>query len=216
MPKTLLANDEMRDRALDVALDLMRGQGFEKVRLSKVAKAIGVSHAALYTYFADRAALLDDVIQRWLEEIDEQATKAAARDVQPETKLINWFLARYEDKRKRAKSDPELYRAYNFAVVEHKNSATRHWARMTAQLTSLMREAGLGEEREAMILLDAMQAYNHPALIAAQADKDRTEDIIRLLGLIVTGLKVEKSATAGAYSSSEADAGISGITTGGL
>ena len=52
--------------------------GVDKVRMSDVARDIGVTHAALYPHFADKAALLDAVTQTWLRSVDAAAAAAAA------------------------------------------------------------------------------------------------------------------------------------------
>lgn len=191
MPKTGLSPDELRTRALDEALSQTRKHGFEKVRLSSVAKALGLGHAALYPYFRNKEALFDAVVQRWLEEIDQKVTATLITEQIAEAKIVDWFAARYREKRVGAVADPELYRAYNLAVAADQTSAARHWSRIAAQLTTLVQEAGLGAEREVNLLLDAMQAYNHPALITSHAAIDRTEDLKQLLELIITGLKTK-------------------------
>lgn len=189
MPRTGLTPEEMRGKALDVALRLMREQGYEKVRLSGVARVIGVSHAALYAHFEDKEALLDGVTQRWLNEINAKSAEVLTRDGPAEVRLREWFRVRYDEKRRLARSDPEPWRAYDFATAARKGLAARHLADAKAQLMVLVREAGLGGEPEAAILLDAMQAFTHPTLIAAQAEVDRTEDLGRLLGLMIAGLE---------------------------
>ena len=70
MPKTGLTAAEIRDKALDVTIEQIRRYGFDKVRLVDIAKDLGVSHAALYTHFADRGALLDAVSERWLNALE--------------------------------------------------------------------------------------------------------------------------------------------------
>ena len=59
MPKTGLSAAEIRDKAIEVTVEQMRRHGFDRVRLVDIAKDLGVSHAALYSHFADRRALLD-------------------------------------------------------------------------------------------------------------------------------------------------------------
>lgn len=194
MPKTGLSSEQMRCKAVSVTLDMMREQGFEKVRLSNVARAIGISHAALYAHFKDKEALLDAVIQDWLEDIDKRAAAALTTTDDHEGKVVKWFLARYQEKRQRALTDPEMYRAYNLAAAGDKASAAHHFARMRAQLADLLNDAGLGNEKEAALLLDAMQAYNHPALIVARSDIDQTDNIRALLKIFFLGLKNKRDA----------------------
>ena len=82
MPRTAASPLQVRGTAIDITLAHIRHHGFEKVRLSEVAREMGLSHAALYAHFADKAALLDAVSERWLDEtraaLDAIAARAAA------------------------------------------------------------------------------------------------------------------------------------------
>ncbi len=53
MPRTGMTAQQIRAKAIDITLACMRKHGFEKVRLSDVAKDLGVSHPAHYAHFAD-------------------------------------------------------------------------------------------------------------------------------------------------------------------
>jgi AcrR family transcriptional regulator len=194
VPKTGLSPDDLREKALDVALEQMRVHGFEKVRLSAVARAMGVSHAALYAYFTDKEALLDGVTERWLAYLDQRTAAVLAAEDSAEAKLRNWFLLRYAEKRAKALSDPEPYRAYAHAASAEKAFFAGHLAQVLGQLTALLRQAGLGGEAEARLLYDAMIAFNHPAMIIAQARQDRTEDLKTMLDLMMAGLRAKPAA----------------------
>ena len=50
MPRTGLTADQIKERAVEAALVRMREVGFEKVRLTEIAKELGVSHAALRAF----------------------------------------------------------------------------------------------------------------------------------------------------------------------
>ena len=59
MPRTGLSPEKARQRAVEIAVARIRENGFVKLRLADVAREMGVSHAALYAHFRDKAALLD-------------------------------------------------------------------------------------------------------------------------------------------------------------
>ena len=61
MPRTGLTASEIKEKAIDLTIEKMRANGFDKVRLTDVAKSLGVSHAALYSHFKDKTALFDAV-----------------------------------------------------------------------------------------------------------------------------------------------------------
>ena len=74
MPRTGLTASEIRQKAIDATMARMREDGFDKVRLTDIARELGLSHAALYAHFADRTALLDAVSEQWLSAIDTSRT----------------------------------------------------------------------------------------------------------------------------------------------
>ncbi|MEO8240749.1 MAG: TetR/AcrR family transcriptional regulator [bacterium] len=189
MPKTGLSPDDLRDKALEVALQQIRVQGVEKVRLAGVAKAMGVSHAALYAYFTDKEALLDAATDRWLTHLEAVVEARLAEMTDPEARLKQWFVQRYVEKRARALADPEPYRAYSLAATTEKVFLRRHIAKMRARLTELLGEAGLGGVAQAQLLQDATQGFNHPALIIAGAAVDRSGDLIHLLDAMIAGIR---------------------------
>lgn len=60
MPRPKLSDqeiDQMRQRILDAAIDIVRNDGPEKLSIRAIADHLGVSHMVLYTYFASRDAI---------------------------------------------------------------------------------------------------------------------------------------------------------------
>lgn len=192
MPKTGLSPEQLRSRALDIALTQMREFGFKKVRLSNVAKEIGISHATLYDYFENKEALLDAVIQRWLVEIDIAVDLAVSNVSDPEMRLKTWFLVTYREKRSRALSDPEPYKAYDNASLGGKEFAQKHIRKLKNKIELLANEANLGSEFEAELMLLGMRNFLDPSIIAAQADMQQEEKLSALLDILIAGLKQAK------------------------
>lgn len=63
--------DEKRRAILDRSAELFAAHGYDRASMSMIAEACGVSKALLYHYYADKEALLFDVIQFHLEELIE-------------------------------------------------------------------------------------------------------------------------------------------------
>ena len=55
---------EMRERILDATIELARQEGLEGVSIRKIADRIGVSHMLLYSYFENRAAIIQALRER--------------------------------------------------------------------------------------------------------------------------------------------------------
>jgi len=116
---------------LDAALDVFAQKGYAAARLEDVAQAAGVSKAAIYLYFADKAALLRAVIADTRRESIEaaQSLLASAPGGAMETlaKVLSLVQARILETKRAAIPTilagaagqfPELARYYHDEIVE--------------------------------------------------------------------------------------------------
>jgi len=114
------------DRILATAEDVIRRFGPAKATVVDVARALGVSHAAVYRHVATKAELRDMVVSRWVE-----ATMAPLRAISvlpgpaPE-RLRGLFDALIAVKRRRATDDPELFAAYRKFAADAQSVAAAH------------------------------------------------------------------------------------------
>jgi AcrR family transcriptional regulator len=72
MPRSKRTNEEieaMRERILDATLALLRQEGLEGVSIRKIADRVGVSHMLLYSYFENRAEIVQSLRERGLREV---------------------------------------------------------------------------------------------------------------------------------------------------
>ena len=65
------------DRLVEAAREVFREQGYD-ASLDEVAKRAGVGPGTLYRHFPTRDALLDAIMQSWVDSVDEAAEKALA------------------------------------------------------------------------------------------------------------------------------------------
>ena len=73
---------DVRTRILDAAVDQLRRHGPAKTGVVDVARALGISHAAVYRYFASKDELFDAVAERWLTAVSSPLKAIAARQRQ--------------------------------------------------------------------------------------------------------------------------------------
>ena len=78
------------DRIVEVAREVFREQGYD-ASLDEVAKRAGVGPGTLYRHFPTRDALLDAIMQSWVDRVDEAAEKALAHEGSPRDVLLAWF-----------------------------------------------------------------------------------------------------------------------------
>ncbi|QIG45538.1 TetR/AcrR family transcriptional regulator [Nocardioides anomalus] len=78
------------DRIVEVAREVFREQGYD-ASLDTVAKRAGVGPGTLYRHFPTRDALLDAIMQNWMDRVDEAADKALTHEGSPRDLLLAWF-----------------------------------------------------------------------------------------------------------------------------
>ena len=89
------------------ALDLMRTSGSLEIRFTDIARVMELTPPALYRYFADRDALLNELIADAYTSLG--SIVAAARDAVPPDDVWGRFLAIAEAYRRWARSEPHLF-----------------------------------------------------------------------------------------------------------
>lgn len=193
MPRIGMTAPVIRAKAIDITLAHMRRHGFERVRLSDVARDLGMSHAALYAHFADKAALLDAVTERWLNEVNATLEEICFLDKDPIEKIQAWFLKLYQSKRERVLCDPELYRAFDAAAALKKPFVVAHLATVNRQLLGLVEGAagalgGNAPQRQATLLFEATSAFHHPKLVAEHFKENREPLLKRVLEALLIGM----------------------------
>jgi AcrR family transcriptional regulator len=73
MPRAKRTEQEikmMRERILDATIELVRQEGLEGVSIRKIADRIGVSHMLLYSYFENRAAIIQSLRERGFQQME--------------------------------------------------------------------------------------------------------------------------------------------------
>lgn len=188
MPRTGLSPEAARMRAIDIAVSRIREHGFSKLRLADVAREMGVSHAALYGHFRDKAALLDAVTDSWLADARQRTARICEGPGPAVARIEAWFVERYRIKSARVTSDPEIFYGFNEATAGERPVIRDHMALLCTELTGLVEDAGLGGRAEAEMLDEAMTAFLHPSLIGPGPDPDREAALRRLVRVLLAGL----------------------------
>src|SRR6516162_4792628 len=96
-----------RDRIVSAAENVLRRFGPAKATVVDVARALGVSHAAVYRHVATKAELRDLVVGRWVEETMPPLREIAAGRTSASHRLRRLIDTLIAVKRRRASEDPE-------------------------------------------------------------------------------------------------------------
>lgn len=79
-----------RERLIEAAREVFREQGYD-ASLDEVAKRAGVGAGTLYRHFPSRDALMDAMMQSWVDRVEETTEKALAREGGARDVLLGWF-----------------------------------------------------------------------------------------------------------------------------
>ena len=189
------------DRILVTAEDVIRRFGPEKATVVDVARALGVSHAAVYRHVASKAELRELVVSRWVE-----TTMAPLREIvalsgpapQRLRRLVDTLIA---IKRRRATEDPEVFAAYRTLAAEAQSVVEAHVDEMIT-LTATIIRAGVEEGSirsgdpvaTARAVLLATSKFHHPVHAAEWTDPNIDNAFEAVWELVIGGLSVPNSA----------------------
>lgn len=184
------------ERVLAAAEDVIRRHGPAKATVLDVARALRVSHTAVYRHVATKAELRDMVVGRWLE-----ATMPSLRNIVAESGLAPVRLRKLIDalvaiKRRRATNDPELFAAYFTLAADAKSVVAAHVAEMV-ELVSQVIASGVEEGSFRTVdpvaagraVLIATSRFHHPAHAAEWADPALGAALDDVWRLLMNGLR---------------------------
>ena len=180
-----------RDRILATAEDVIRRFGPEKATVVDVARALGVSHAAVYRHIATKAELRDLVVGRWVEATMPPLRVIAAQPGPAPERLRRLFDTLVAIKRRRAAEDPELFAAFRTLAADVQSAAKPHVEELIALAATIIR-SGVDEgtfrpvdpTAAGRAVLYATSRFHHPAHAAEWAEPGLDaayEDVWRLL-----------------------------------
>jgi AcrR family transcriptional regulator len=187
-----------RDRILAAAEDVIRRFGPEKATVVDVARALGVSHAAVYRHVATKAELRDLVVERFARTTLVPLRAIAAETGPAPDRLRRLFEALIAVKRGWAAGDPEMFAAYRTLAADARTVVAAHVDEIIAVAATVVR-AGIDDgtfraidpTSAARAILWATSRYHHPAHVAEWAAADAADDAAafdELWAILMAGL----------------------------
>ena len=166
-----------RDRILSTAEEVIRRFGPAKATVVDVARALGVSHAAVYRHVASKAELRDLVVGRWVEATMTPLRAIATLTAPAPERLRRLFDTLIAVKRQRAADDPELFAAYRTLAAGAKSVAAAHVDELV-ELVAMVIRSGVEEGTFRTVdpvaagraVLIATSRFHHPAHAAEWVD----------------------------------------------
>jgi AcrR family transcriptional regulator len=195
MPKTGLEATDITNAATLSALDIIRKNGYQKLRLTDVAKSMNISHAALYKYFSSKNDLLDSVNSIWLHGIDESLDKIAQSDLPIVERIKEWAIFLHTAKKEKLIKDTEPYDAFIAATSEEREYIKTHLLTIYTQLHIMIVEAIENNiiKGDADIItkmfISTLHDFHHPLFIKLNIEEDRVSFITLIIETLFAGLR---------------------------
>jgi AcrR family transcriptional regulator len=195
-----------RERILATAEEVIRRHGPAKATVVDVARALGVSHTAVYRHVPTKTELRNLVVCRWVEatmpplrEIAARATattrgKRRSAPAAP-ARLRELYDVLIATKRRRAADDPELFTTYRTLSADAKPVTSAHVAELVELSATIIRggiEEGAFRKVDPVAagraLLFATARFHHPAHAAEWSDPGLDATFDAIWTLLMAGL----------------------------
>ncbi|MBP2563193.1 AcrR family transcriptional regulator [Neorhizobium galegae] len=167
-----MTNDapDHRDRILDTTAEQVRRFGEAKTNVVDIAKAMGLSHSAIYRHFRSKAEIFDALAARTMAEEAELATRFVNAEGSAGDRLRGLVLALHRSKCAKLGDDPEIHGLYRRIVTERPDLVADYARRMTGLVRQILNDGvARGEfcirdvDLAAGVVRDAVTIFVHPA-----------------------------------------------------
>ena len=179
---------------------VLRRHGPAKATVVDVARALGVSHTAVYKHFPSKTALREAVIRRWLRPVRQELDAVTRNtDLAPPERLHAWFTTQLAAKRAQLAADPELVATFRQLSTDHSEVTGEHVNEMIRQLSAIIAEgidsgefAPTEPRRAAHALFYATAGFHHPDLAETWMNPASDAALDEVLALLLGGLKGQR------------------------
>ncbi len=185
-----------QSRIIEAAEEVLRRFGPQKTNVVDVARALGVSHGAVYRHFPSKTALREAVAARWLHAITEPLEAIVAAPEAADQRLRRWLTALHGLKRRKILDDPEIFASYTALVGESRDVVAAHVTELRTQMARIVAD-GIGECRfrdtdpdgAARAILDGTARFHHPLHAHEWKSGDSEAGLARVIDLLLNGLE---------------------------
>ncbi|MBV9496600.1 MAG: TetR family transcriptional regulator [Acidobacteria bacterium] len=188
-----------RERILTAAEEVIRRFGPERATVVDVARALGVTHAAVYRHVANKAELRQLVVKQWMETIMPPLRAIAAGRGSAPKRLRKFFDALIAVKRRRSAEDPELFAAYRTLAVDAATVVAAHVDELIALSAAVIKD-GIKEGAfrrvepvgAARAILTATSRFHHPAHAGEWGDAAVDAAFDEVWAILMVGLRARR------------------------
>ncbi|MFD2131502.1 TetR/AcrR family transcriptional regulator [Pseudogracilibacillus auburnensis] len=137
------APEERRKEILDVAEKLFSTKGYVHTTINDILKTIGIAKGTFYYHFQSKEAVMDAIVERFIEEGVKVAEQIAANpDLNAQEKIFQIIMAQNPEAGRKEKMIEELHQVNNAEM--HQKSLVETIVQLTPILTKVI-EQGIEE-----------------------------------------------------------------------
>ncbi len=196
------STDKTIARILDAAAEQFRRMGYAKTAVADIARALGMSPANIYRFFASKAAINEAICEKHFAEVHVILRAVMIEDRPAAERLERFIVELHRYNKTRCVSERRLHEMVAAGMEENWAAVERHIAAIHEMVTALVADGvARGEFAPGVEPMDAANAVCtactgvlHPALIAQFAHKDLEEDARRVVRYLIAALANPKRA----------------------
>lgn len=177
--------DGTRGRILLAALTEIRQIGLARMRISGIAARLGMSHANVYRYFADKGAIVDAILNDWLRPLELRLQDIVEGPDPADDKLERFLTTLTRAYAETLRQDPALFRLLA-SVAADGVEALRHRRRIEGFVERIVEEGNVtrlfqgGESRRlGALVLDLTHRFRDPLAVQAASGDEGAGDARR-------------------------------------
>lgn len=172
--------ERMRNSMMDAVISLLDQVPPDKVSIRMIAEKVGVSHMVFYTYFKDRDEIMDVLVEREKNRINEHfAGKLQKAQSESAKTVLRELMLEYTQS---AREHPKIFRLYWLDPVEGVTTHSEKFSRLDDALHSLGKILKVGMDKgefrridERLAASTVMSIMNGPIIM--EQCKKMPEDI---------------------------------------
>jgi AcrR family transcriptional regulator len=173
--------EAMRDRIIAAAAADIRKMGAHRLAITHLAQALGMSHANVYRHFADKAGLLDAVLNGWLRGIELRLSQIVEGPDPADDKLERYLTALSRAYEQARTDDSEIFalladgeRASSEAI-RHRQQVNAHIGRIVDEGIATRLFAGSDGRRNAQLIMDLAYRFIEPQAFTGNLSEPMSE-----------------------------------------
>lgn len=183
-------------RILEAAEEQFRRMGYAKTAVADIARALGMSPANIYRFFASKSAINEAICEKHFAEVHGILRAVMAEDRAAAERLERFVLELHRYNKTRCVAERRLHDMVTAGMEENWHAVERHIAAIHEMVAELIADGvERGEFATSVVPMDASNAVCtactgvlHPTLIAQFAHKDLEEDARRVVRYLIRAL----------------------------